>query len=67
MSRVWSQSVCCGSKVGGARVSLEAELKGKTRNLGPGLALRVELKGTGGKLKVEPGWLYDVVIHMWMA
>ena len=42
----------------------EAEPKGQDQKLGQGLGLRVESKEM---LKAEPGWLYDVIIQMWMA
>ena len=64
ISRVQSQSICHGSRVGGAKVSLEVEPKGRDQKLGQGLGLRVEPRWM---LRAEPGWLYDVVIQTWMA
>ena len=61
---VQSQSVCHGSRVGGARASLEAEPKGQDQKLDQGLGLRVEPKWMP---KAELEWLYDVVIQTWMA
>ena len=64
MSRVWSQSICHGSRVGGAKVDPEVEPKGQDQKLGQGLGLRVEPRWMP---RAEPGWLYDVVIQTWMA
>ncbi len=50
--------------VGGARAYPEAEPKGQDQKLGQGLGLRVEPRWMP---RAEPGWLYNVVIQMWMA
>ena len=50
--------------VGRARAYPEAEPKGRDQKLGQGLGLRVEPRWMP---RAEPGWLYDVIIQMWMA